>query len=472
MIAGAATRLLRGLAFSDAVRVRLVTAVRDAAVRYACADDVNVAYQVSGAGLDLVYVPGLLNLIEAADEEPAIERHFDRMGQFARVVLFDKRGTGLSDRVSAEEMADVDGRLADLLAVMDAAEISRAALFATADGAIPAILFAAHHPERVNALVILEGSARYLAAPNYPEGFAQDPTPPLGAWNERWGDERNPYFVEVVAPSMAADPRWRRVLGRMQRRCGTPRAARNSWEAFVGADARDALVHLRVPTLVMHAAGDLIIPVAQAQALARGIPGARFVELPGTDHFHWFTNADRVASETQELLTGSRGGLGGVRRLATVLFADIVGSTQRLSELGDSRWRDVLTSYERLARSHLLRHGGREIDFIGDGLLALFDDPASALECARDLISAVRELGVEIRAGIHTGLVEIRGDDVAGMGVHIAARVMAAADPSEVLVTRTVSDLLLGLDAALEPRGAHDLKGVPEQIELFAVTPR
>jgi class 3 adenylate cyclase len=446
-----------------------VTAIRDARVRYASAGDVNVAYQVSGAGVDLVYVPGVLNLIEATGEEPAIERHFERMGEFARVVLFDKRGSGLSDRVSPEEMADVHSRVADLTAVMDAAEISQAALFATADGATPAILFAAHYPARVSALVILAGSARYLAASDYPEGFARDPTPPLLAWSERWGDEVNPLLVEVLAPSMAGDQRWRRVLGRMQRRCGTPRAARVSWQAFVEADVREALVDVRAPTLVMHAAGDQIVPAAQGRALAAGVRGARFVELPGADHFHWFTNDERVASETQELLTGRRGSGGAARRLATVMFIDIVGSTERLSELGDSRWRDVLTAYERLARFHLLRHGGQEIDFSGDGLLALFDDPLSALECARDLTTAVRELGVEIRAGLHTGMVEIRGEDVAGMGVHIAARVMAAAAASEVLVTRTVSELLLGLDATLEPRGPHELKGVPERIELFAL---
>jgi class 3 adenylate cyclase/alpha-beta hydrolase superfamily lysophospholipase len=439
-------------------------------VRYARAGEVNVAYQVFGTGVDLVYVPGLLNLIEATGEEPAIERHFERMASFARVVLFDKRGTGLSDRVSGEEMADLKLRMGDVAAVMDAAELSPAALFATADGAIPAILFAAHHPERVSALVILEGTACYRAAPDYPEGLPAELTlPPPEVWNEHWGNEVEPHVVELLAPSMAADIRWRRAVGRMQRRSATPRAAYTYWDVFAAADVRDVLVDVRVPTLVMHAVGDPIIPVAQAQALAQGIPGARFVELPGADHFPWFTNADRVAAETQELLTGTRGGAGGRRRLCTILFTDIVGSTERLSELGDARWGDVLSRYERLARSQLLRYGGQEVDFAGDGLLALFDDPVAAVECARDLTGAVRELGVEIRAGIHSGLVEIRGDDVAGMGVHIAARVMGAAGASEVLVTRTVADLLLGADAPLEPRGAPELKGVPERLELFAL---
>jgi class 3 adenylate cyclase len=450
--------------------VPAVSSVRDAPVRYASAGEVNVAYQVFGAGADLVYVPGLVNLIEATAEEPAIERHFDRIATFARVAMFDKRGTGLSDRVSPEEMADVGSRLADLTAVMDAVQMPAAALFATADGAIPAILFAAHHPERVTALVVLEGTARYTSAPDYPEGLpAELAVPPVEAWNQRWGNEAEPYVVELVAPSMASDPRWRRALGQMQRRSATPRAAHTYWQTFAQADVRDALADVRAPTLVMHSVGDRLIPIAQARALARGVAGARFVELPGADHFHFFTNADRVAAETQEFLTGSRGGTGGARRLATVLFADIVGSTQRLSELGDTRWRDVLSSYERVVRSLLLRHGGREVNFMGDGLLALFDDPVAAIGCAAEHASAVRSLGIEVRAGVHTGMVEIRGDDVAGMGVHIAARVMGAAGPSEVLVTRTVNDVLLGSDTQFEPRGRHSLKGIAEPLELFAL---
>ncbi len=454
---------------ASAVRVPLVSSVRDAPVRYASAGEVNVAYQVFGAGVDLVYVPGLLNLIEATAEEPAIERHLDRMATFARMALFDKRGTGLSDRVSVEEMADVGSRLADLTAVMDAAEMSSAALFATADGAIPAILFAAQHPERVNALVILQGTARWSAAPDYPAGIPPESMLPAAVWSERWGSEVDPHLVEHLTPSMASDPRWRRTLGRLQRRSGTPRAADAYWQAFAQADARHALPGVRAPTLVMHAADDRLIPVSQARAMAEGIPGARFVELAGADHFHFFTNADRVAAETQELLTGSRGGTGGARRLVTVLFADIVGSTRHLSELGDTRWRDVLSRYERTVRSELLRHGGQEVDFMGDGLLALFDDPVGAIECAAALVPSVAEIGVEIRCGIHTGMVEIRGGDVAGMGVHVAARVMGAAGSSEVLVTRTVSDLVAGSDIHLASRGRHELKGIPDPVELFAL---
>jgi class 3 adenylate cyclase len=323
----------------------------------------------------------------------------------------------------------------------------------------------------VDALVILEGTARYLSGEDYPEGLPRRRAiAPLELWGERWGSEVNPWVVEVVAPSMADDPRWRRVLGRMQRKAGTPRATHRFWEMFGTEDVRHALARVRAPALVMHAVGDRLIPIDQTRFLAKGIPGARFVQLPGADHFPWFTNTDRVAAETQELLTGSRGGTGGARRLCTVLFIDIVGSTERLSELGDTRWRDVLSDYERIVRSHLLRYGGQEVSFMGDGVLALFGDPIAAIDCARALTATVRELGLEIRAGMHTGMVEIRGDDVAGMGVHIAARVMAVAGASEVLVTRTISDLLIGVDVNLEPRGAHELKGVPDQLELFALS--
>jgi pimeloyl-ACP methyl ester carboxylesterase len=259
-----------------------VTALRDEAVAYARAGELNIAYQVLGSGsVDLVYVPGLLNLIEATAEEPACERHLERMTAFARVVIFDKRGTGLSDRVSAEEMADEEARLADLRAVMDAVDLPRASLLATADGAIPAIQFAARHPERVEALIVVDGTARWMAAEDYDEGFAHDPTPPLEVWGERWGNETTPLLVETLIPSVADDLRWRRVLGRMRRRAGTPRAAHSYWQtAVVNADVRGALADVQARTLVLHCSGDRIVPIGQGRAIADAVAGARFVELP------------------------------------------------------------------------------------------------------------------------------------------------------------------------------------------------
>ena len=337
----------------DPPSIGAVASLAHAPVRYARATGANIAYQTLGDGpVDLVYVPGLVNLIEATAEEPAIERHFERMASFCRVVIFDKRGTGLSDRVSAEEMARPDGRIEDLLAVMDAVGLAQAALFATADGALGAVEFAARCPERVGALVILEGTARWTATPGYDVGVPVELLPAPAMWDEHWGNEHAPMAVELNSPSVAGDPRWRRVLGRMQRRAGTPAAARLYWETvMVNGDVRDRLSEITIPTLVMHSAGDRLVPAAQGRFLARGISGAQFVELPGADHFHWFTNGDRVADETQSFLTGSRGAVAGGRRLATVLFTDIVGSTDHAGRVGDGRWRDVLEDHDRLVRA-------------------------------------------------------------------------------------------------------------------------
>lgn len=278
-----------------------------APVRYARAAGVNVAYQVLGAGpIDIVYVPGLLNLSEAAAEEPAIERHFERMTSFSRLVIFDKRGTGLSDRVSAKEMADPARGMEDLIAVMDAVGLQRATLFATADGALVALRFAARCPERVQALVILDGTAKWVACEGYEAGVPVDLASPTEMWDASWGSETDPLAVEIVAPSVAADARWRRVLGQMQRRACTPAAARLYWEVtMLREDVRDVLSGIAAPTLVMHGAGDALVPVAQGRFLATGIEGARFVELPGADHVPWFTNGDAVADKTQAFLTAA-----------------------------------------------------------------------------------------------------------------------------------------------------------------------
>ncbi len=449
---------------------RVMESLAQAPVRYARAAGVNVAYQILGNGpVDIVYVPGQLNLIEATAEEPAIERHFERMTSFSRLVIFDKSGTGLSDRVSAEEMADPARRTDDLIAVMDAVGLNQATLFATADGSFVALRFAARHPERVQALVILQGTARWVAGEGYDAGVPVELVPPAEAWDECWGSESDPMSVHVLAPSVAADARWRRVLGRMQRRAGTPAAARLYWKTtFLNGDVRDLLSEITAPTLVMHSAKDRLIPAAQGRLLAAGIKGARYVELPGADHFHWFINGDAVADETQSFLTGSRGAAAGGRRLATVLFTDIVGSTDHAGRLGDARWRDLLEDHDRLVRRQLARYGGQEIKFTGDGFLALFEDPLAALACAQDLCLAVTSIGLEMRAGIHAGRVELRGADVAGMTVNVAARVLALARRSEVLVTRTVKDLLAGSGPTLISRGVHQLKGVPDTWELYA----
>jgi pimeloyl-ACP methyl ester carboxylesterase len=451
---------------------RTLPPLTDAPVRYADSNGVTIAYQVLGDGpLDIVYIPGLLNLIEATAEEPAIERHLERMTSFSRLVMFDKRGTGLSDRVAPEEMANPARRLDDLIAVMDATGLAQATLFATADGAPVALECAARHPERVKALIVYAGTARWVAAPGYPAGVPAEAMPPLATWLEHWGNEADPHVVDVVAPSVAADPRWRRVLGRIQRRAGTPAAAHLYWKTtMLETDIRDALDQIDVPTLVMHAAGDRLVPAAQGRFLAEGIKGSSYVELAGSDHFHWFTNGDLVAAETERFLTGKGSPIAGGRRLATVLFTDIVGSTEQAGRRGNARWRDLLEDHDRLVNRELARHGGQAVKFTGDGVLALFDDPFAALSCAQHLCRSVGDLDLQIRAAMHMGQVELRGDDVSGLAVHVTARVLAHAQPSEVLVTRTIKDLLAGSGATFGDRGTHQLKGVPDSWELYAAT--
>jgi class 3 adenylate cyclase len=451
---------------------RTLPPLTDAPVRYAHADGVTLAYQVLGEGsLDIVYIPGLLNLIEATAEEPAIERHLERMTSFSKIVMFDKRGTGLSDRVAPEEMASPARRLDDLIAVMDATGLQQATLFATADGAPVALECAARHPDRVKALVVYAGTARWVADAGYPAGVPAELMPPLATWLEHWGNEADPHVVNVVAPSVAADPRWRRVLGRIQRRAGTPAAAYLYWKTtMLDTDIRDVLGQIDVPTLVMHTAEDQLVPAAQGRFLADGIKGSRYVELPGSDHFHWFTNGDRVAAETERFLTGTHSPIAGGRRLATVLFTDIVASTEQAGQLGNARWRDLLEDHDRLVKRELARYGGQAVKFTGDGVLALFDDPLAALSCAQQLCQSVGALDLQIRAAMHMGQVELRGEDVAGLAVHVAARVLAHAEPSEVLVTRTIKDLLAGSGSSFRERGSHELKGVPDAWQLYAAT--
>jgi pimeloyl-ACP methyl ester carboxylesterase len=442
----------------------------EAPIRYAHAGDVNIAYQAIGHGpVNIVYVPGLLNLIEAIAEVPAIERHFERMATFSRVIIFDKRGTGLSDRVPSGAVCDVELRLEDVRAVLDANRLDRAVLFGTADGVPVALLFAAQYPARVDALVLYEATARWLGDVGYDVGIPVASLPPLEVWRERWGNAAEPMSVEIVAPSVAENPHWREALARMQRRAATPTAAYEYWqEAMVSTDVRAVLTEIAVPTLVMHCAGDSLIPVGQGRFVAEGIRGARFVELAGHDHFPWFENGDVVAAETEDFLLGSRRAVSGSQRVSTVLFTDIVGSTEMATGLGDARWRDFLEDHDRILRREVSRFGGRTVQTTGDGVLAVFDDPVAAVQCGLRVCETIRAIGVEARAAAHTGLIELRGDGVAGIAVNISARVLAEAGPSEVLVTRTVKDLLAGSSLRFSSRGVRRLKGVRDEWEIYA----
>ena len=445
-------------------------AEKDGAVRYVTVGDVNVASQVRGGGdLDVVYVPGLLNLIEATEEEPAIARHLDRMAAFSRMVTFDKRGTGLSDRVSPAEMADRERRMDDLAGVMGAVGLEACVLFATADGTLTALEFAARHPERVRALVLWAATARMLTTEGYEPGLPPEAHPPLEQWQARWGNEDDPMALEILAPSMQDDPRWRVALARMERRAATPRAAHAYWQTIMDTDVRDLLADIRAPTLVLTAEHDRLIPAVQGRFVADRIDGARHVEVPEGEHFFWFQDGDAVTQHVEEFLTGGRRGPAGGRRLATVVFGDIVGSTEIAGRLGDARWRDLLESHDRIVRHELQRFGGEEVKFTGDGFLALFDVPDAAIDCAAATIEAMAPLRLELRVGVHCGTVEMRGADVAGMAVNVAARLLGHGGASEIVVTRTVKDLLAGGGRAMAPLGRHELKGVPDEWELYRV---
>ena len=435
---------------------------------YAKSGDVNIAYQVVGdAPRDLVLVPGWVSNIEVFWEEPACARFLRRLASFARLILFDKRGTGLSDRVS--DLPNLETRMDDLRAVMDTVGSARAALLGYSDGGPMCALFAATYPLRTSALMIQGSYARRTWAPDYPWG----PTPEaLGEWmaacQRDWG---GPVGLDERLPSAAGDERVRQWWARLLRMGASPGANRALQQMNAEMDVRHVLPAIRVPTLILHSIGDRVFPAAASRFMAQQIPGAKFVELPGRDHLAWGEDADAIVDEIEEFLTGIRHGPEPDRVLATVLFTDIVGSTEKAATLGDRGWRDLLEGHHTLVRRELARFRGREIDTSGDGFLATFDGPARAVRCARAVSDGVRALGLDVRAGLHTGEIELVNDKVSGLAVHIGARVAATAGPGEVLVSSTVKDLVAGSGLRFQDRGSQALKGVPGQWHLFALAP-
>jgi pimeloyl-ACP methyl ester carboxylesterase len=435
--------------------------------KYARSGDVSIAYQVVGTGpLDLVVVPGWISHLDLQWEMPAYAAWVKRLASFCRVILFDKRGTGLSDRDVGD--STLEERMDDLRAVLEAVGSERAAVFGLSEGGLLSVLFAATHPERVRALVLCATFARMTEAPDYPEGAkgraALDAmTRIIGT---AWGQGQT---LPLIAPSAQHHEPTRDYMARFERAAASPRAARAHLDWIYEVDVRPVARSLRVPTLVLHREGDRLIHVASGRWLARNVPGARYVEQPGDDHMPWLGDAAGLLDEIQHFLTGSRGAVETDRVLATVLFTDIVGSTGQAVRLGDRRWRELLDRHHTAVRSELTRFGGREINTAGDSFLAAFDGPARAIRCAVSIRDAVRPLDVEIRAGVHTGECERAGDDLAGIAVHIGARVLAQATPSEVLVSSTVKDLVAGSGLRFRDRGAHALKGVPGEWRLFAV---
>jgi class 3 adenylate cyclase/DNA-binding winged helix-turn-helix (wHTH) protein len=433
--------------------------------RYAKSGDVHIAYQVVGeGGPDLVFVPGWVSHVEHAWEDPLYSRFLRRLASFSRLILLDRRGTGLSDRVA--DMPSLEQRMDDVRAVMDAAGSEEAALFGISEGGPMCLLFAAAHPERTRALVLYGTIARFLRTEDYPLGI---PPEDFEAFVERvvaeWGTGVS---ADYFAPSVAQNEAFRRSWGRFERFSVSPAGAQALLRMIGETDVRHVLPAVRVPTLVLGRQGDLCTRVDGVRYVADGIAGARWVELPGSDHVPWVGDAGALLDEVEEFLTGARSVQETDRVLATILFTDIVGSTSRAAGMGDARWRDVLANHDALARREIARFGGREVKTVGDGFLAIFDGPARAIRCACAIRDGVRRLGMEIRAGLHCGECELTPTDVGGIAVHIGARVVARAAPGEVLVSRTVKDLVAGSRLRFADRGTHDLAGVPGDWNLFA----
>jgi pimeloyl-ACP methyl ester carboxylesterase len=432
--------------------------------QYAKSGNLHIAYQVVGAGPpDLVFVPGVVSHLEHQWDEPMQAAFFRRLASFSRLIRFDKRGQGLSDRV--ERMPTIEERMDDVRAVMDAADSERAAILTVSEGGPMGVVFAATHPDRTSKLILWNTFARMAWAPGTAEERRQqvvDAT--LRRLEEEWGTGS---LVDLFVPSAAADPSFRDWWGRFERLSMSPGAAVEAMRVNFEIDVRDILPSVRVPTLVIRQEGDHFPRRAQ-RYLADQIPDARYVELPGSDHFAW-REEDGVTQEIQEFLTGERTVPEIERILATILLTDIVRSTDRAAELGDHRWRELLDRHDALVERVLGRFRGHLVDKSGDGVLATFDGPARAIRCNHDHGVCPRNR-LEVRAGLHTGEVEIRGDRLAGIAVHIASRVSNLASPGEVLVSSTVKDLVAGSGICFADRGSHVLKGVPGEWRLFAAT--
>jgi pimeloyl-ACP methyl ester carboxylesterase len=445
--------------------------MRSPPTEYAESDGASIAYQVLGNGrIDVVLVLGFATHVELQWEAPPFARFFERISSFSRLIIFDKRGSGLSDPVI--DAPTLEQRVDDVRAVMDAAGSGRAALFGVSEGGPMSVLFAATYPDRVSALVLHGAMGRTTEAPDYPWAA------PAEALREAAAEFIAPYWgrqpagmLELFAPSLIDDPQMAEFTARMERSAASPAMVQRIFEMFLDIDVRDILSSIHVPTLVLHRHGDRVVNRRAGEELAKRIPGARYVELPGIDHLPWAGAAAPVLEEIEEFLTGTRPVPEADRVLATVMFADIVGSTQRAAELGDQRWRELLSVHEAATRRELARFRGREVKTLGDGILATFDGPARGVRCGWAIAEAARALGLEVRIGLHCGEVELVGDDVGGIAVHLAAQVSAVAAPGEVLVSSTVKDLVAGSGIRFTDRGVRGLKGIPDEWRLFATAP-
>ena len=435
-------------------------------IRYARNGDVSIAYQVVGDGpLDLVFVPGFVSHLGVTWEDAWLRQPLERLASFSRLILFDKREQGLSDRLGRPPT--LEETMEDLHAVLDAAGSQSATVFGTSEGGPMALLLAASYPERVSRLILYGTYARFTEAPDYPHGF---PPAALDLWREQLRDEwdRTP-GMRLLAPSLVGDKDAEQAWTRFIRMGTSPSGAAGLLALYRDIDTREILPVIDMPTLVLHRRDDIAVPPPLGRYIADRIPAARYVETPGRDHAFFVGGADAEIDEIEEFVTGGRQARPPKRVLSTVLFTDIVDSTQRAAALGDQRWRQLLDRHDQLVRKQVERHDGHEIKSTGDGVLATFSGPARGISCARTIADEIGALGIEVRAGLHTGECELRDGDIGGMAVHIGARVAAQAKPGEVLVSRTVKDLVVGSGIEFEDRGDATLKGVPGDWRLYAV---
>jgi class 3 adenylate cyclase len=433
--------------------------------QYAPSGDIHIAYQVVGSGeLDLLLVDTWAHHVEAVWDFPDLARFLRRLASFGRLIHFDHRGTGLSDPVTLDQLPDLHTQVDDAVAVLRAAGSELAAVVGINDGGIIAAMLAVDRPELCHSLVLHAFTPHQVLAPELPLHSIDEVVALIEA--SALTDDSG---VEFLAPSRIGDAEFGRGLARLQRLSIRPSLYGHFYRQTLEADITDLLPAIRCPTLVLNRTGNLIVPIEQSREAANAIVGAKFVELPGTDHGVFSEGVDAWLDEVEEFLTGSRSGRDPDRLLSTLLFTDIVGSTDKAAELGDRKWRDLLDRHHELTRGELMRFGGREVSTTGDGFFASFDRPISGVRCALALVEAMPSLGLQIRAGVHTGEVEVRGTDLGGLAVHIAARIMGVADQEEVLVSSTVKDLLTGSDLAFEDRSEHELKGVPGTWHLYGV---
>ena len=438
---------------------------------YTKCGDMDIAYQVVGDGpVDLLVMPGPFIPIDSIDAEPSMHHFHGSLASFSRVIRLDEHGIGLSSRVSSMDVMGPRFWAEDAIAVMDAVGCEQATIFAPSYSAMTGLVLAADYPERVRSLVIVNGTARMRWAPDYPVGAkaGSSADPFITEAMERYALERGFEVLKIIAPSVADDEAFRTWWDGARKRAMSPSMARAVAELMDKSDVRETLARITAPTLILHRGNLTSLPVEHGRYLAEHIAGSRYVELPGADFLYWVGDTASLLDEVEEFITGARGGFNAERAVTTIVFTDIVGSTERAAALGDRRWRDLLDNHDSIVRREIERFRGREVNTAGDGFIATFTSPSVAMDCADAIVDAVHQLGIEVRVGIHAGEVAVRGADVAGMAVHIAARVAALAGPSEVLVSSTVREIVTGSWRTFAENGEYELKGVPGRWRLYA----